>query len=127
MLRRFTSIVMSLAVLAAIALPGSVLAAYNPLGNIDCSQAPDSAVCKSTGGDPIAGSDGILPKITNIVAVIAGVMAVIFLIVSGMKYVGSQGDAQEVSKAKQSIIYALIGIVVIAIARYIINFVLIRV
>jgi Type IV secretion system pilin len=118
----------ALALGLAAPLPASAL---NPFAGIDCSSngGDGSAVCGTRGetADPVTGPDGILVKVTNLVSLVAGVAAVIFLILSGLKYVSSQGDAGEVSKAKQSIIYALVGIAVIALARQIINFVVGRI
>lgn len=54
---------------------------------------------------------------------IAGAVAVIFIIVGGIKYTLSSGDSQEVSKAKNTILYALIGLVVVMSAFVIIRIV----
>jgi hypothetical protein len=94
---------------------------------VDCTQAQEATVCKKTTGDPISGSEGILLKATNIIAFIAGVAAVIFLILSGIKYITAQGAPDELSKAKESIIYAVVGIVLIALGRQIITFIISKV
>lgn len=102
------------------------LAATNPYGQVDCSSAGGSAVCQGKGNtaDPISGSSGSLMKVTNIVAWVAGMAAVLFVVLAGIKYITSQGDPQQISQAKQSIIYAAVGIVVIVATRMIIGFVL---
>lgn len=88
----------------------------------------NAAACQNGGGeDPIAGPNGIIPRATNIVAFVAGIAVIIFLVVAGLKYITSQGDPGEVSKAKQSIIYAIIGLVLIFLGRTIINFVISRI
>lgn len=85
----------------------------------------ESAVCNSkTSTDPISGSDGALAKITNIVAYIAGGAAVIMLIYGSIKYVTSGGDSGNVKSAKDTVFFALIGVAVIVIARFLILFVL---
>lgn len=112
-------------------VPVSVYAAAtDPFGGLQCSgQASNSSVCagKSNTGDPVTGKDGALVKATNVLALIAGLMAVIFLVLGGIKYITSGGAPAEVSKAKESIIYAVVGIVVIVIARQLIGFVLSKV
>ncbi len=55
---------------------------------------------------------------------IIGTIAVIMIVISGIRYVLSQGDPQTVAKARQSIIYALIGLVVALSAELIVTFVL---
>jgi hypothetical protein len=81
--------------------------------------AQDSAVCKDKDGskDPITGSDGILIKITNLVAIIAGVAATIVLILAGLRFIQSSGNSEEVAGARRTIIYASVGLVVIVLAR----------
>lgn len=54
---------------------------------------------------------------------IAGVVAIIFIIIGGYKYVVSQGNPQEVQKAKETIIYALVGLVIVMMAFTIVQFV----
>lgn len=54
---------------------------------------------------------------------IAGVVAVIFIIIGGYKYVISQGNPQAVQKAKETIIYALAGLVIVMMAFTIVQFV----
>jgi hypothetical protein len=51
-------------------------------------------------------------------------VAVIMIIVGGLKYITSGGDSNNVSSAKSTIIYAIIGLVVVALAQFIVQFVL---
>lgn len=53
----------------------------------------------------------------------AGVACVVFVIIGGFKYMLSQGDASEIKKAKDSILYALIGLIFVGAAFFIIQFV----
>jgi len=57
------------------------------------------------------------------VLAIAGVIAVLFIVIGGYKYVASQGNPQEVQKAKETIIYALVGLVIVMMAFTIVQFV----
>ena len=90
--------------------------------------AANSDTCKSrrTSSNPLTGPDGTLSKVANILAVIAGVAAVIILLYSGIQYITAGGDAQKVGNAKNTIIGAVIGLVVIVLARSIIAFVINR-
>lgn len=67
---------------------------------------------------------GLITKIINIFSVIVGVIAVIMIIVGGLKYITSGGDSGNVSSAKNTIIYALVGLVIVALAQFIVRFVL---
>lgn len=62
--------------------------------------------------------------IINILIFIIGLVAVIMLIVGGFRYVFSQGNEKSVQGAKDTILYAIIGIVVAVLAFAIVNFVL---
>ena len=101
--------------------------AYNSFNGVDCSDSTNakSAVCSSrTSGNPIAGADGLLADITKIVSFVAGVAAVILIVIGSIRYIVSGGDSANVKKAKDTVFYALVGIAVIVLARTLILFVL---
>jgi hypothetical protein len=60
----------------------------------------------------------------NIFSVIVGVIAVVMIIIGGVKYITSGGDAGNVTGAKNTILYAIIGLVVVALSQVIVQFVL---
>lgn len=79
--------------------------------------------------DPLAdaGSDDITKFITlvvNIISIIVGFVAVVMIIWGGMKYVTSGGESGKITSAKNTIMYALIGLVIVALAQFIVRFVL---
>ena len=102
-------------------------AAWNPF-SAACSQGSgqDSAVCSDGGNttDPISGNDGVIMNIINLISVLAGVAAVVIIIIGGIMYIQSEGNSDKTTAARQTIIYALAGLVVIAFARVILGFVL---
>ena len=61
---------------------------------------------------------------SNIIAVIAGIVAVVVIILSGFRYVTSGGDTQKIASAKNTLIGAIVGLVIIVLARGIIVVVL---
>lgn len=73
------------------------------------------------------GNNDALPKIiTSILSGIiaaAGLVAVVYIIVGGVQYMTSGGDAAKIEKAKKIILYAVIGLVVCALSFAIVNFV----
>lgn len=60
-------------------------------------------------------------------SMVVGVIAVIMIIVGGLKYITSSGDSSNVNSAKNTILYAIIGLVVVALAQVILRFVINRV
>lgn len=68
-------------------------------------------------------ADSILVTLLNLVYLIAGVAAVIAIIMGGFWYVTSNGEADKIKRGKNAIIYASIGIVVILLAFGITGFV----
>lgn len=68
--------------------------------------------------------NNLLRRIVNIFSAIVGVIAVIMIIVGGLRYITSGGDSTKVSTAKNSIIYAIVGLVIVALAQLIVRFVL---
>jgi cytochrome bd-type quinol oxidase subunit 2 len=67
---------------------------------------------------------GIIKTVINILSVIVGVVAVVMIIFGGLKYITSGGDSSNVSSAKNTIIYAIVGLVIVALAQFIVRFVL---
>ena len=70
------------------------------------------------------GDTGVFRQITNVILYIVGIIAVIMLIIGGIKYVVSGGDAKKVTDAKNTVLYAIIGLVVCFLAFAIVNFVI---
>ena len=81
-----------------------------------------STVGKGNGG----GTDlmGTIQVIVNVALAVIGVLAVIMIILGGVQYTTSSGDAGKVKKAKDTIMYGIIGLVVALLAFAIVNFVL---
>ncbi len=73
-------------------------------------------------------ADGnFIQRALTVVFTIIGAIAVIMIVIGGIKFSGSQGEPQGVAKAKSTIIYAVIGLIVSILAVTIVNFVLGRV
>jgi hypothetical protein len=66
----------------------------------------------------------LVTKIVNILSVIVGIVAVIMIIIGGFKYITSGGDSNRVASAKNTIIYAIVGLIIVALAQVIVRFVL---
>jgi cytochrome bd-type quinol oxidase subunit 2 len=65
-----------------------------------------------------------LSNIINVMIFVTGIIAVIFIIVGGLRYITSQGDEKGVQSSKNTILYAVVGLIVAILAYAIVNFVL---
>lgn len=122
---RLISILMGLTTGLLIFSAGSALA-FNPFnGACSSSGASQRSVCQTTtSSNPLIGPGGVINKIVNIISIVGGIAAVIIIIVGGLEYVTSGGDPQRTNTAKNTILFAIIGVVVIALAQIIVNYVL---
>ena len=71
--------------------------------------------------------NSILTLVINIFSIVVGFVSVVMIIVGGLKYIMSGGESSNISGAKNTILYAIIGLVVVALAQIIVRFVLTRV
>lgn len=72
----------------------------------------------------ITGEDGVLKIVTNTLLFIIGAVSVIMIIYGGIMYTTSGGDSSRVQAAKNTILYAVIGLIVAILAFAIVNFVI---
>jgi hypothetical protein len=70
------------------------------------------------------GLNDLITAIINILSVIVGIIAVIMIIFGGFRYITSGGDSGNVTSAKNTILYAIVGLVIVALAQFIVKFVL---
>ena len=68
--------------------------------------------------------EGAIGNILNIVYLVIGIVAVVMIILGGISYATSQGDPGKVKKGKDTIMYGIIGLVIVLLAFAITNFVL---
>jgi hypothetical protein len=101
----------------------SAVAVYCPDGSKASGNNLEN--CKDIKGD--ANSNNLMGTINTIINVIIGVIgfvAVVVIILGGVQYTTSAGDPGKVKKAKDTILYGIIGLVVALLAYAIVNFVL---
>jgi hypothetical protein len=100
--------------------------AFNSYSGVNCNSANSSALCtqsSKSSGNVIYGSNSLLVKATNFIALIAGIAATILIVIGGIQYVTSGGSPESAGNAKRTIIYSLIGIAVIVLAKFIVQYV----
>jgi hypothetical protein len=69
----------------------------------------------------------IVGTVIDILSIVVGAVSVIMIIIGGLKYITSAGDSSGVQSAKQTILYAVVGLVIVIFAQVIVGFVLDRV
>ena len=125
----------TLTLLITLVMPMLVAPAVGAVDAIDpaiCERAPSPkpAICDpklTGGGNPVFGPDGVLTNAVKIISLVVGIAAVIAIMLAGIKFMTSMGDPAKVAQARQAIIYAGVGIVVVAMAQLIVVFILSRI
>lgn len=127
---------MSMSALALFLVPAALLAvpvAAQSGTAPSIEQGLEAGSCLSTNAtdcdteDPEDAVNNIITTVINIFSLVVGVVSVIMIIIGGLKYITSGGDSGNVSGAKNTILYAIIGLVVVALSQVIVRFVLSRV
>ncbi|MGA3150600.1 MAG: pilin [Candidatus Saccharimonadales bacterium] len=134
MLNKIKTLILSLSLLIVPAVPlvaGGVVNADTSQTTIqsgECGGA-DTLSLSSTNGNNcnIQGNsslDHVITTAVNVLSIIVGVVAVIMIIIGGFRYIASGGKQESVSGAKNTILYAIIGLIIVALAQVIVRFVL---
>jgi hypothetical protein len=108
----------------------SLITAASPaLVYADTKSTIQGGINEANGGTQPKNSnlDDTIQTIVNVLSAAVGVVAVVMIIVAGFRYVTSGGDSNRVTSAKNTILYAIIGLVIAALAQVIARFVLARV
>ncbi|MEK7472379.1 MAG: hypothetical protein AAB624_03990, partial [Patescibacteria group bacterium] len=112
------------------ALMPAVASAASSADNLACGVSGDIAGTTNCDASDTVDADnrinGIIAAAIRIFQVVVGLISIIMIIMGGLKYITSGGDAASVGSAKNTILYALVGIVVVALAEIIVQFVLNR-
>jgi len=102
--------------------PESASAVCNT-SNLSIASGADCAKGNDQPSDLFGGDNSIFRRVTNILLFLVGAISVIMLIIGGIRYVISGGDQNQVTSAKNTILYAIVGIVVAFLAYAAVNFV----
>ena len=93
-----------------------------PAQAINVIEDTDGKYFEQTKSENIENS-GVIENVTNILLFVVGVVAVIAIIIGGIKYTTSNGDASRTKSAKDTILYAVVGLVFAIMAWGIVSFV----
>ena len=80
--------------------------------------------CQTDAEETTSKVNSLVTQIINIFSVVVGIVAVIMIIIGGFRYITSGGDSGNVTGAKNTILYAIIGLVIVALSQFIVKFVL---
>ena len=83
----------------------------------------DTGTCDPASGNTLT---NVLRTALQVFSIVVGIVAVLMLIVGGLKFIMSQGDSSQVATARNTILYAIAGLVVVFFAQFIVRFVLTR-
>ena len=101
----------------------SIQPAYAACGSKNSSKDEVLKSIGETGSDcSSSGVDSFISGVVKIISYIAGIAAIIAIIIAGLKYITSGGDSNKVASAKNTLIYALVGVVVAVLAQLLVNF-----
>jgi hypothetical protein len=80
--------------------------------------------CGSSAGVSNSAISADAKKLVDLLSVVVGAVSVIMIIYGGFRYITSGGDSGRVGNAKNTLIYAIVGLVIVALAQVIVHFVL---
>ncbi len=142
MIQKLKTLILSLSLLFTFAAPVTMLTGGTALAAVTQNNI-NGALCQGsninvTTTTPITSQNGtancpentglsftqLLSKIINILSLLVGAVAVIMIIVGGFRYVTSAGNDSATAGAKKTILYALVGLIIVAVAQVIVHFVL---
>lgn len=133
MIKHFSLFLVALtaAFMAIFTVPTYAVDVFEPCDRFSDSDPNRPTVCKEKTEqqrvvdgqeqNPLFGRDGIITFIVNLLSGIAGIIAVIVIILGGLKFVTSGSNPQDVSNAREMIIYAAIGLVIAISAQLIVR------
>jgi len=133
MIRKIKVALVSLAMMLGVAAPALVPTAAYAVENNNITQG----LC--TGANSAAGQGGndcnaggndnndlkaLAARVVNIISLLVGIVAIIMIIYGGFRYITSGGDSGRVGNAKNTLIYAIIGLIIVALSQFIVHYVL---
>ena len=118
MMKNIFKLVIAVLICGCVAMSG-----VSSVSALTLQEGAEAARCDGCPAD-LFGNTGVFKQVTNTILYIVGIIAVIMLIIGGIRYVISGGDSKKVTDAKNTVLYAIIGLVVAFLAFAIVNFVI---
>ena len=117
-MKNVIKVIISIAIIGLLSMVG-----LSSVSAMTLQEGAEAARCDGCPTD-LFGDNGAFKQITNTVLYIVGIIAVIMLIIGGIRYVISGGDSKKVTDAKNTVLYAIIGLVICFFSYAIVNFVI---
>ncbi len=121
-------------VLSATAIGGLSFSTASALPNVTAASISTQSACEGLNQIDTAQSCGsgkgessitsIIRTVITILSYLVGIVSVIMIIIAGFKYVTSGGDSNRVGSAKSTLLYALVGLVIVALAQLLVHYVI---
>lgn len=134
MIKRIKKFIATLSLSVLFVMPAMPLAMVHAQADCLDSNGGTIAECIGSGADktdPDAADidatervNTTIKLVINVFSLVVGVISVIMIIVGGLKYITSGGESSNITGAKNTILYAIIGLVVVALAQVVVKFVL---
>ena len=114
--------------LSALLVLGVSSVVLTPVSNVSaievfeqCGANKDSAVCAAKDEDEVG---DMVKTIVNTLLMVLGMIAVVMIVIGGIRYTTSNGDSSAITGAKNTILYSVIGLIVAIMSYAIVNFVI---
>ena len=122
MIQKFKNTLLVVVTMLSVALPALLPSAVSYAA---CSSI-GNAIGEGANAAANAGKNvgAIASQIVNIFSIVVGAISVIMIIYGGFRYITSGGDSGRVGNAKNTLIYAVIGLIIVVLAQLIVHFVI---
>jgi hypothetical protein len=126
----FTEVIAAFSLMFAPALPAfaqdtaqqQINAGLCTGSNLQFTEDTSTSDCSTS--DATERINNLIRTIVNLLSAIVGIVAVIMIIFGGLRYITSGGNDSSVSGAKNTILYAIIGLIIVALAQVLVRFTL---
>lgn len=126
-MKRLKLLIASIVATAALVVP-TVAFTAPVYGQTEINQNLCDGINLGTGGSCPSETDeepiyDIINTIIDVFSIVVGAVSVIMVIIGGLRYITSAGDSSNVTAAKNTILYAIVGLVIVIFAQTIVKFV----
>ena len=120
--------IISIAIMTCAVFGASVLSTASLSGSASAqvSEGINTATTSEMKGKSIDGDKGLIKTVVNVLLWAVGILSVIMIIFSGLRYITSAGDASKTKSAQSALTYSVVGLIVAIMAYAIVNMVINR-
>lgn len=128
---KLKTLFISVSILGFFLVPANAGAAVPFFKDVCQQNSQQSTVCEDASqgqnANPLYGPRGIITTVVDLLSLVVGIAAVIGIIAAGIKFLTSASNPEEASKARELVIYAVIGLMVAAAAQALVRVVLLNI